>query len=154
MTNSDLMTEFIHVYMSSLKHLEKLISQPTSQFGLSFEQWLIMTAVVKNNQNQPLTLTRIAAERGVTKGAIARQLKPLFEQGYLNQVKDDQDHRRILLNLTSEGQRVESIITQRVNSRFDGWLETYGLAEGKTLLNTLRRLDTLIVQPELNKGKH
>ncbi|MBR2277487.1 MAG: MarR family winged helix-turn-helix transcriptional regulator [Leuconostoc gelidum] len=154
MANSDLMAEFISVYMSSLKNLEKLISQPTSQFGISFEQWLIMTAVVKSDQDRPLTMTKIATERGVTKGAIARQLKPLFEQGYLNQVRDEQDNRRILLNATLEGQRVESIITRRVNSRFNGWLDTYGLVEGQALLSTLRRLDALIVQPELNKEKH
>lgn len=113
-----------------------------------------MTAVVKSDQDRPLTMTKIATERGVTKGAIARQLKPLFEQGYLNQVRDEQDNRRILLNATLEGQRVESIITRRVNSRFNGWLDTYGLVEGQALLSTLRRLDALIVQPELNKEKH
>lgn len=38
MAQSDMMAEFIGVYMSSLKNLEKLISQPTSAYGISFEQ--------------------------------------------------------------------------------------------------------------------
>ncbi|MEX0381222.1 MarR family winged helix-turn-helix transcriptional regulator [Leuconostoc sp. MS02] len=154
MSDSDLMAEFISVYMSSLKKLEKLISQPTSDFGISFEQWLIMTSVVKSGHESPLTMTKIATDRGVTKGAIARQLKPLFERRYLNQVPDEQDRRRTLLLLTPEGQRVEAIITSRVNGRFSGWLDIYGFAEGQNLLKTLHRLDTLIVQPELNKEKH
>ena len=87
MAQSDMMAEFIGVYMSSLKNLEKLISQPTSAYGISFEQWLIMSAVA--HSRTPLTLTEIAAERGVTKGAVARQLKPLFEKEYLQQVTDD-----------------------------------------------------------------
>ncbi|ADG41079.1 MULTISPECIES: MarR family winged helix-turn-helix transcriptional regulator [Leuconostoc] len=154
MAHDDLLTEFIDIYMSSLKNLEKLISQPTSEFGISFEQWLIMSAVAKNTSEKPLTMTEIAATRGVTKGAVARQLKPLFEREYLQQIHDTADRRRVLLVLTQTGQEVESMITLRVNQRFNGWLEIYGHDEGLDLLNTFQRLDDLIVKPELKKKKH
>ena len=151
MAHLELMAEFINIYMSALKNLEKLISQPTSEFGVSFEQWLIMSSVAASSV--PLTMSEIATERGVTKGAIARQLKPLFERDYLKQSHDDQDRRRVLLSLTVEGQRVEKIVTQRVGARFDKWLDIYGLDEGRDLLKTFHRLNQLIIQPELNKGK-
>lgn len=147
MAQSDMMAEFIGVYMSSLKNLEKLISQPTSAYGISFEQWLIMSAVA--HSRTALTLTEIAAERGVTKGAVARQLKPLFEKEYLQQVTDDKDRRRVLLHLTETGVVVETTITEKVSSRFNKWLGIYGLEEGKSLLAHLHRLEDLIVKPEL-----
>lgn len=153
MAHDELLTEFIGIYMSALKNLEKLISQPTSEFGISFEQWLIMAAVTKNKNEKPLTMTEIAATRGVTKGAVARQLKPLFEREYLQQIQDAADRRRVLLVLTPKGQDIESVITLRVNKRFNEWLDIYGHDEGLDLLKTLHRLDDLIVKPELTKKK-
>lgn len=151
MKNSDLLSEFVSVYMSALKNLEKLISQPANPYGASFEQWLIMAAV--SQSEEPLTMTEIAKDRGVTKGAIARQLKPLFDRGYLTQEKDPDDRRRVLLVLTPKGAEVEAIIAQSVRQRFNKWLDIFGISEGKEFLKTLRRLDALIVQPELNNKK-
>ncbi|MGX7051174.1 MarR family winged helix-turn-helix transcriptional regulator [Leuconostoc palmae] len=148
MTKIDLMNDFINVYMASLKHLEKLISQPTNVYGISFEQWLIMSAVAKNESK--LTMTEIATDRNVTKGAVARQLKPLVALAYIEQIPDKKDRRRVLLSLTDKGKEVEKAITNRVVERFDKWLSVYGLEEGELLLNQLRRLETLIVKPELD----
>ncbi len=58
MQNSELLNESINVYMSALKNLEKLISQPTSEYGAFFEQWLIMAAVA--DSDKPLAMTKIA----------------------------------------------------------------------------------------------
>ncbi|WP_220740840.1 MarR family winged helix-turn-helix transcriptional regulator [Leuconostoc miyukkimchii] len=151
MKDPELLNESINVYMSALKNLEKLISQPTSEYGASFEQWLIMSAVAQSEQ--PLTMTQIAKERGVTKGAVARQLKPLFTCGYLRHLTDEKDHRRVLLVLTPEGLQIEKQMTEKVHQRFNKWLEVFGVEEGKAFLVTLRRFQELIVQPELNK-KH
>ncbi|WP_059442458.1 MarR family winged helix-turn-helix transcriptional regulator [Leuconostoc mesenteroides] len=149
MQNSELLNESINVYMSALKNLEKLISQPTSEYGASFEQWLIMAAVA--DSDEPLTMTKIAKDRGVTKGAVARQLKPLFDCGYLKHMPDEKDHRRVLLVLTSEGKAVEKQMTMKVQQRFHKWLDIFGVEEGKFFLKTLKRFQNLIVQPELNK---
>ena len=38
-----MLADFIRVYMSSLKHMETMLSQPMREYGLSFEQWLNVT---------------------------------------------------------------------------------------------------------------
>ncbi|WP_308738281.1 MarR family winged helix-turn-helix transcriptional regulator [Leuconostoc falkenbergense] len=77
----------------------------------------------------------------------------MFDRGYLNQEKDPDDRRRVLLVLTPKGVEVEAIIAQSVRQRFNKWLDIFGISEGKEFLKTLRRLDALIVQPELNSKK-
>ncbi|TYC46016.1 MarR family winged helix-turn-helix transcriptional regulator [Leuconostoc litchii] len=151
MENYELLNDFIDVYMSALKNLEKLISQPTSEYGASFEQWLIMAAIA--NSNQPLTMTEIARDRGVTKGAVARQLKPLFDCGYLKHLSDHKDHRRVLLMLTDEGLIIEKQMTSKVQHRFNKWLDIFGLEAGQDFLVTLKRFQELIVLPELHDKK-
>lgn len=148
MTEYTMLGDFIRVYMSSLKHMETMLSQPMRKYGISFEQWLIMASISRSDT--PLTLTEIAAERDVTKGAVGRQLKPLLGLQFVTQTPDEKDRRRIFLALTSEGQCVESAITKRVRARSKQWIDAFGLEESKELLKGLHRFDDLIMQPALN----
>lgn len=148
MTEYSTLSDFIGVYMSSLKHMETMLSQPMRQFGISFEQWLIMASI--SHSEQPLTLTEIAAERDVTKGAVGRQLKPLLELKFITQTPDEKDRRRIFLALTTEGQRVEAEISKRVKARSKQWIDAFGLEEARELLRGVHRFDDLIMQPALN----
>lgn len=145
--HEDLMFSAIDIYMSALKHIEELISQPTSQYGVSFEQWLILNEVV--NSQEATTMTRIALERNVTKGAVARQLKPLFEQQYLKQEVDKDDRRRVILVVTDSGRAVNRKILSAVNERFSRWVNIFGRNESQQLLDLLSKFDHLIVQPQL-----
>nr|MWN21540.1 MarR family transcriptional regulator [Leuconostoc lactis] len=72
------------------KNIEKSsLSQPMREYGLSFEQWLIMASIARSET--PLTLTEIAAERDVTKGAVGRQLKPMLALDFVIQTPDEKD---------------------------------------------------------------
>lgn len=146
-----MLADFIRVYMSSLKHMETMLSQPMREYGLSFEQWLIMAAIARSET--PLTLTEIAAERDVTKGAVGRQLKPMLALDFVVQTPDENDRRRILLSLTPEGQRIEAELTKRVRARGKAWIEAFGLEESRDLLKDIHRFDELIMKPALN-GKN
>ena len=145
-----LQREFTDVYLSTLKYIEELISQPTSVYGLSFEQWLIMDTVA--NAAEPVTLTQLAAQRNVTKGAIARQMKPLLDQNYLEQQTDPSDRRRSFLQLSASGEQTQQEIARAVETRFSDWIEVFGVDDAQQLLSLLRRFDDVILRQSLRKN--
>nr|WP_225354288.1 helix-turn-helix domain-containing protein [Lacticaseibacillus saniviri] len=68
-----------------------------SEYQLSFEQYQILYDVANADK---ITLMDIVNRRGVTKPAIARQIKILRSYGFLRQEIDESDRRRHFLYLT------------------------------------------------------
>lgn len=130
-----LLDAFIDVYMSSLKYLDEFISEPAQAFHLSFEQYLILREITQNDQ---VTLMDIARKRQVTRSAISRQIKVLLKAGYLQQQPDENDRRRLYLLVTPTGAKAERAIRQRINQRFQGWLDVYGDQRAHEILDFIR----------------
>ena len=130
-----LLDAFIDVYMSSLKYLDEFISEPAQAFHLSFEQYLILREITQNDQ---VTLMDIASKRQVTRSAISRQIKVLLKAGYLQQQPDENDRRRLYLLVTPTGAKADRAIRQRINQRFQGWLDVYGDQRAHEILDFIR----------------
>ncbi|GEO69066.1 MarR family winged helix-turn-helix transcriptional regulator [Levilactobacillus acidifarinae] len=130
-----LLDAFIDVYMSSLKYLDEFISEPAKAFHLSFEQYLILREITRHKN---VTLMDIASQRQVTRSAISRQIRVLLRQGYLRQQPDENDRRRLYLLATPAGEQAERLIRQRIDHRFQGWLDMYGEDQAQELLNFIR----------------
>lgn len=130
-----LLDAFIDVYMSSLKYLDEFISEPAQAFHLSFEQYLILREITQNDQ---VTLMDIASKRQATRSAISRQIKVLLKAGYLQQQPDENDRRRLYLLVTPTGAKAERAIRQRINQRFQGWLDVYGDQRAHEILDFIR----------------
>lgn len=130
-----LLDAFIDVYMSSLKYLDEFVSEPAKEFHLSFEQYLILREITRNHN---VTLMDIASKRQVTRSAISRQIKVLLKQGYLRQQPDENDRRRLYLIATDAGKRAERVIRQRINQRFQGWVDVYGNERAHEILTFIQ----------------
>ncbi|KRL95475.1 MarR family winged helix-turn-helix transcriptional regulator [Levilactobacillus hammesii] len=130
-----LLDAFIDVYMSSLKYLDEFVSEPAKEFHLSFEQYLILREITRNHD---VTLMDIASKRQVTRSAISRQIKVLLKQGYLRQQSDENDRRRLYLIATDAGKRAERVIRQRINQRFQGWVDVYGNERAHDILEFIQ----------------
>jgi len=130
-----LLDAFIDVYMSSLKYLDEFVSEPAKEFHLSFEQYLILREITRNHD---VTLMDIASKRQVTRSAISRQIKLLLKQGYLRQQPDENDRRRLYLIATDAGKRAERVIRQRINQRFQGWVDVYGNERAHDILEFIQ----------------
>ena len=76
MEDSQLLDEYVEIYMSAIKYVEDLVSQPTKAYKLSFEQFLIMKEIAEDSS---VSLIDIAKKRGVTRGAISRQIRVLLK---------------------------------------------------------------------------
>ncbi|MCI1975406.1 MAG: MarR family winged helix-turn-helix transcriptional regulator [Limosilactobacillus sp.] len=149
--NEKLLDKAINLYLSGLKGLGTFISEPSAEYSLSFEQYMILKTIVKNPK---IKLMDIAAEREVTRSAISRQLRPLLNHGYIEQKADPEDRRRLFLISTDKGKKVERQISSLVMARFSKWLSVYGKERGVELLNLLEDFNTQIVRADIARKKN
>lgn len=148
--NEKLLDKAIDLYLTGLKSLGTFISEPSSEYSLSFEQYLILKKIVHNPK---IRLMDIAKERGVTRSAISRQLRPLLNHHYIKQEADPKDHRRLFLLSTLKGRRVEQHISSLVRKRFSKWVDVYGKDRGAELLDLLEDFNKQIVQANYSEEK-
>lgn len=134
-TNDELLKEAIDVYLSSLKYLDSFVSEPATQYGLSFEQYLILHTIA---DRENVSLMDIAAERKVTRSAISRQIKVLLQHDYIYQKPAESDRRRLYLHLTPSGQDVERKVYELTTKRFDNWISNYGEDKVKSIISFIK----------------
>ncbi|WP_419155217.1 MarR family winged helix-turn-helix transcriptional regulator [Weissella minor] len=146
----ELLNEYIDAYLSTLKYLDEVISEPADEYGLSFEQYLIMHNIA---QKDGLTLSDIVDDRKVTRAAVSRQIKTLLKRDYVYQEPDEDDRRRMLLHLTETGIEIEKIVTGRVENRFEGWVEVFGSVKAREILDFIKMFDDKVVSKTKAKAR-
>lgn len=146
----ELLSEYIDAYLSTLKYLDEVVSEPAADYGLSFEQYLIMHSIA---QQDGLTLTDVVERRHVTRAAVSRQIKMLLKKEFIYQEPDTADRRRMLLHLTVTGREVEAIVTKRVENRFDGWVQAFGEEQAHKVLAFIRQFDDKVMSKTKAKIK-
>jgi len=144
MTNEQLLMAFIDTYFTTLKNINDLISKPMSEYQLSFEQYQILYDVANADK---ITLMDIVNRRGVTKPAIARQIKILRSYGFLRQEIDESDRRRHFLYLTPTGKEVEKKLTKSAAQQFSSWVHVLGNDKAEQLLALLNEVGDKIIKP-------
>ncbi|MDO1605834.1 MarR family transcriptional regulator [Lactobacillus sp. YT155] len=134
MENPQLLQDYIEIYVSAIKYLEELVSKPTQEYGLSFEQFLILKEIYDDNS---ISLKDIAAKREVTRGAISRQAGVLIRNNYIQQEIDPSDRRRMILHVTDDGQKVVENLMPKISKRFYSWIDRFGEDKAKELLSLM-----------------
>ncbi|MFL2063571.1 MarR family transcriptional regulator [Latilactobacillus sakei] len=85
-------------------------------------------------EDSSVSLIDIAKKRGVTRGAISRQIRVLLKLDYISQSTDPSDRRRLILNLTPSGQQTVSELLPKVQERFSSWMMAFGKENAKQML--------------------
>ncbi|KRM55904.1 MarR family winged helix-turn-helix transcriptional regulator [Lacticaseibacillus sharpeae] len=145
METNKLMTEFIDVYFKTMKDLNLTLQASMAQYQVSFEQYQILRDIANERVSN---LTDIVRLRGVTKPAIARQLRTLRNLDYISQTTAEADRRRHVLKLTPAGKTTEREITQTVNAKFNRFVETIGPDKVDELRALLATIDQDYLEPE------
>ncbi|AMV60857.1 Transcriptional regulator, MarR family [Pediococcus damnosus] len=140
--NEELFEGSVEIYMSTLKFLEQVLSEPTKQYHISFEQFLILRNV---RYHDDVTQMGIAEQRKVTRSAIARQIKSLLQLEYISQTPEPKDQRKLYLRLTDRGAEVEDQIDQEVHKVFEGWVAKMGEDKVTELLKLLQEFGSKIM---------
>lgn len=145
--DDQLLDQAVDVYLTGLKGLGTFISQPSAEYSLSFEQYMILRTITKH---PGIKLMEIANQRRVTRSAISRQVRVLLTNEYVIQKPDPQDRRRQALTATMLGNHVEKRISDKVRQRFSKWVSVFGNERGKQLLDLLAEFNEQIVRGELD----
>lgn len=145
MTDESLLQAYVDAYFSTFKSINELISAPMAKYHLSFEQFRILSDIA---HDPDISLTAIVAKRGVTKPAVARQLRVLRNLNYVTQTKFAADRRRNTLRLTPLGKQVEAEITKTATDRFDQWVTALGEDKAKQFVDMLNEIGEKLIHPQ------
>ncbi|WP_427910898.1 MarR family transcriptional regulator [Pediococcus parvulus] len=140
--NEALFEGSIEIYMTTLKFLEYVLSEPTKEYEISFEQFLVLRDI---RYQENVTQMGIATERNVTRSAVSRQIKSLLKLNYISQTPDPKDQRRLYLHLTQRGAEVEKLINQKVHLVFEGWIIKFGQKKVDMLLKLLKEFGNEVI---------
>lgn len=144
MNSNQLSNAFTDIYFKTTKGMANLLQNATAEFHVSFEQYQILRDIAHKRASN---LTELVQLRGVTKPAIARQLRTLRSLEYINQTTATADHRRHVLSLTTNGVRVEKQIETALNRSFDELIGAIGEGEVQTLTTILEHINNDVLQP-------
>ncbi|MDR2661084.1 MAG: MarR family transcriptional regulator [Lactobacillaceae bacterium] len=145
----ELLNEFVVSYLTTFKNIEELVSKPTVKYGLSFEHFTILREI--SLSPEPTTLTQLAENRGVTKGAVARQLKGLIINDLIEQDRRQKDRRFAYITLSEKGQEILNNVTGEVVERWDGWIDKFGADNAWKLLKLMNKLHEDILSDDLGR---
>lgn len=145
MDKQAMLEQYISLYMTTFKYIGDLVSEPMKEYGISFEQFLMMRDLANGQQ---LAVSELAKKRGVTKGAISRQLKILMNQNYVLQARSDVDRRIFYLHLTSTGEALTVKINAVILQRFSNWLDIIGEHDANELRRIMDRVGHDIIEQE------
>lgn len=145
MTDKPLLEAYVDAYFSTFKNINELISEPMAAYHLSFEQYRILSDIANDPE---ISLTAIVNKRGVTKPAVARQLRVLRNLNYVTQSKFKADRRRNMLQLTPLGKQVEAAITKNANEQFNEWVAALGERKAKQFVKLLNEIGSKVIRPQ------
>ncbi|MDR0297625.1 MAG: MarR family transcriptional regulator [Streptococcaceae bacterium] len=141
---NELLESGIDIYLHVLKDFEQFASRATKEIGITFDQYLVMRDL--HQRNNSAISSEIAKKRGITQGAITRQIKVLLAKGYITQERDVKDSRRQLLHLTDAGKKAEKKGDKAVTERFNEWVSIIGEDKTRQAFQILLEFGNKIVQ--------
>ena len=112
--------------------------------GLTFPQFLVMVTLY---EKIPRTVGEIGAELGMDNGTLTPLLKRLVSAGLVTRERDAQDDRRVLINLTANGEAMrEDVLSVPAK------IESACKLSNKDLANLRDTLNNLGLSPNLQPG--
>ena len=119
MKNEDRVLEtFLRQYRGIFRVLITAAEQITSQYAVSFEQYLLLKQI---HEQRNITLSELADSTRTTRSAAARKLRALLLDGFVEQEAKLDDRRVKYLRLTDKGTDVEHDIRQAFLQSAQTW---------------------------------
>jgi len=106
-------------------------------YGLTVSEWRAM-AVLGNEQ--PLSAGEIVTKSSIDKVRVSRAISGLTKAGYLERRVDEQDRRKVALQLTHAGQNVFEELVVKVQDLENQLLDGFSSEEKDTLLGLMSRV--------------
>jgi DNA-binding MarR family transcriptional regulator len=112
--------------------------------GLTFPQFLVMVTLY---EKIPRTVGEIGAELGMDNGTLTPLLKRLVSAGLVTRMRDAEDDRRVLINLTADGEAMREEVLS-----IPAKIESACKLSNKDLADLRDTLNNLGLSPNLQPG--
>jgi DNA-binding MarR family transcriptional regulator len=112
--------------------------------GLTFPQFLVMVTLY---EKIPRTVGEIGAELGMDNGTLTPILKRLVSAGLVTRERDAEDDRRVLINLTANGEAMREDVLS-----IPAKIESACKLSNKDLADLRDTLNNLGLSPNLQSG--
>jgi DNA-binding MarR family transcriptional regulator len=107
------------------------------EFGVTLPEWRVMSIIGSFEPTSARDISRILA---TDKGWISLSVESLQRRGFVTRSPDDQDARRLLLRLTTQGRRLHDAILSVARQRHRRLLIALPAGAADTLFASLDRL--------------
>ena len=115
----DLNTEPMGVVLR-IQALAKILGDQTAEtlqtFDLQWWQYDVLSSLRRQGKPFIMTATELADSAMLTSGAMTNRIDRLEEDGLVRRIRDDNDGRRVLVQLTNEG---ISLVEEATEARFE-----------------------------------
>ena len=105
------------LYMAS-NSIARAYREPLTELNITYPQYVVMMALWEQDE---ITIAELLAKTAVDGGAMTQILKKMSDKGLLEIIKDEQDKRKRLVQLTQEGQALKkkaANIPQQIKCNF------------------------------------
>ncbi len=91
------------LYMAS-NSIARAYREPLSELNITYPQYVVMMALWEQDE---ITIAELLAKTAIDGGAMTQILKKMADKGLLEIIKDEEDKRKRLVQLTQEGQALK-----------------------------------------------
>ena len=133
-------------YRTVNRALDRVILPVLVERGLTMAQYKALLAIGTPREGG-LGIGALAGELGIRQPATSTLVERLTVAGLVRRESDPGDRRRVLLGLTSEGERFVNDIRVGRRRTFDGWLDRLGEDELSALARGLAALASAAADP-------
>jgi DNA-binding MarR family transcriptional regulator len=122
------------------RFFEREIDRTLSEFGLTESQFGVLAALRRAGRPYRLSPTKLYNSLLITSGAMTNRLERLAAAGLVRRVRDPEDGRSLLVELTPKGRRLVERSVQAHYAREAELIEALGQRDRENLVRGLRRL--------------
>ena len=134
--------ETYNAVISTYKAVRSSISLELSNEGLTHPQFSVLRVIAKHG---PMSQKRISREMLVTPPNITGVVDRLESKHLVRRVANKEDRRATIIELTSEGKRLQENVAKRYNAFMYGVLQEFTHEEQRTLRTLLTKLEEQIL---------
>ena len=98
-------------------------------------------------------LTELAERAGMTKQSMGYLVDYLEQHGYLQRVRDPNDHRAQIIRVTPRAKKLDEAVEAVLEELHEAWAARLGKAKFKQLRELLGDLVNVLQQPEVSPAK-
>lgn len=124
------------LYMAS-NSITRAYREPLAKINLTYPQYIVMMALWEQDQ---ITIAKLIEKTAIDGGALTQILKKMTEKKLLSVVKDKQDQRKRLIQLSTSGQALKlnaADIPKQIHCKFES-------IDSEKALQLLASLDLVI----------